>query len=304
MFKCIVLFLAAACTLAAQAIRNHALDPTQTFDLPISREITTVMFPGALTAVAGADMVIDGGKGAVEIEEGTPVRFHVSHAPGSNFILIRSLQPQTMARLTAIYEGSAYVLQLRATDGDSVASVIFQRAAAAQAVRVETPPEPVKFSPRIGLSLLDRARAYPVLVKSLPKAVEGVTLRAQNRKVILPDLEITVQEVYRFSREDAVVFLLSLKNTTDSVVDLVPSTFAARVAQERFEQSIANGPRTLAPGDSAEAEFAIVGLPDGTRNDLSADNAFTILINSARRETKIASVEAPVAQATTEAPHP
>jgi hypothetical protein len=157
---------------------------------------------------------------------------------------------------------------------------------------VDAPPEPVKFSPRIGLSLLDRARAYPVLVRSLPKAVEGVTLRAQNRTVELPDLEITVQEVYRFSKEDAVVFLLRLKNTTDSILDLVPSSFAARVAQERFEQAIANGPRMLAPGESADAEFAIVGLPDGTRNDLSADNAFTILIASARRETKVATVTA------------
>jgi hypothetical protein len=77
---------------------------------------------------------------------------------------------------------------------------------------------------------------------------------------------------------------LRLKNTTDHVIDLAPSTFAARVAQERFEQSIANGPRTLAPGESADAEFAVVGLPDGTRNDLSADNAFTILINTSRRE--------------------
>src|SRR6185369_1276293 len=135
-----------------------------------------------------------------------------------------------------------------------------------------------------GLSLLDRARAYPVLAKSLPKAVEGVTLRAQDRKISLPDLEITVQEVYRFSKEDAVVFLLRLRNTTDRAIDLVPSTFAARVAQERFEQSIANGPRNLEPGEAAEAEFAIVGLPDGTRNDLSADNAFTILINSSIRE--------------------
>ena len=79
---------------------------------------------------------------------------------------------------------------------------------------------------------------------------------------------------------------------------------AARVAQERFEQSIANGPRTLAPGESAEAEFAIVGLPDGTRNDLSADNAFTILINNARRETKVAALTTPVSTTTTEATHP
>jgi hypothetical protein len=187
-------------------------------------------------------------------------------------------------------------------EANSVASAIFKRATMPSAVKMDAPPEPVKFSPRIGLSLLDRARAYPVLVKALPKAVEGVTLRAQNRKVELPDLEITVQEVYRFPKEDAVVFLLRLKNTTDRTLDLMPSTFAARVAQERFEQSIANGPRTLAPGESGEAEFAIVGLPDGTRNDLSADNAFTILINSARREATVAAVtETP---ATTETSKP
>lgn len=291
-----------ASALAAQPIRDLALDPTQAVDLPVSREITTVMFPGAITAVAGADMLIENGKQAVEVEEGTPLRFHVAHAPGSNFLLVRSLQPDATARLTAIYEGSAYVIQLRSVVSDSVASLIFKRANLQTAVRVDAPPDAVKFSPRVGLSLLDRARAYPVLVRSLPKAVEGVTLRAQNRKVELPDIEITVQEVYRFSKEDAVVFLLQLKNTSDAVLDLAPSTFAARVAQERFEQSIANGPRSLAPGESADAEFAIVGLPDGTRNDLSADNAFTILINSARRETKVAAVATPAVS--TEIPRP
>jgi len=290
-----ILFGVAASALSAQTIRDLTLDPRQPVDLPVSREITTLMFPGPLTAVAGADMVIDHGRESVEIEEGAPVRFHVTHAAGSNFILVRSLQPEASARLTAIYDGAAYVIQLRSVAADSTASVIFKSAPIVAAARVDAPPEPVKFSPRIGLSLLDRARAYPVLAKSLPKAVEGVTLRAQNRKVELPDLEITVQEVYRFSKEDAVVFLLRLRNRTEQVIELVPSTFAARVAQERFEQSIANGPRTLEPGASADAEFAIVGLPDGTRNDLSADNAFTILVNTSRREAAVAAVpETPV----------
>lgn len=282
--------LAAASALVAQPIRHVSLDPDRAVDVPVSREITTVMLPGLITAVAGADMLIDSGKAAVELEEGTPVRFHVTHAPGSNFILIRSMQPDATGRLTAIYEGSAYVLNLRTVASDSVASLIYKRMVMQRAVRVDAPPEPVKFTPRVGLSLLDRARTYPVLVKSLPKAVEGVTLRVQNRKLQLPDLEINVQEVYRFSKEDAIVFLLKLRNTTDVVLDLVPSTFAARVAQERFDQAIANGPRTLAPGESADAEFAVVGLPDGTRNDLSADNAFTILVSTARREAKLAVV--------------
>jgi hypothetical protein len=300
MLKSLPLFIGLASALAAQTIREAKLDPRQAVDLPVSREVSTVMFPGPITAVAGADMLIEGGKAAVEVEEGTPLRFHVSHAPGSNFILVRSLQPEAAARLTAIYEGSAYVLNLRTVAADSVASVIFQPATQATAVRVEAPPEPVKFSPRIGLSLLDRARAYPVLAKSLPKAVEGVTLRARNRTVTLPDVEVTVQEVYRFSKEDAVVFLLCLKNTTDRIIDLSPSTFAARVANEKFEQSIANGPRSLAPGESAEAEFAVVGMPDGTRNDLSADNAFTVLVNTSRREA-VATTE-PTPSPTTEAP--
>ena len=294
MWRLAVLSLGAATALGAQTIRDLVLDPQKAVDLPVSREITTVVFPGPIIAVAGADMLIDSGKESTEVDEATPLRFHVTHAPGANFLLVRSLQPGAAGRLTAIYEGSAYVIELRSVATDSVASAIFRRATVLAAERVAGPPEPVRFSPRIGLSLLDRARAYPVLSRSLPKAVEGVTLRAQNRKVVLPDLEITVQEVYRFPREDAVVFLLALKNTTDRVLDLAPSTFAARVAQERFEQSIANGPRTLGPGESADAEFAVVGLPDGTRNDLSADNAFTILINTARREPAVAAVAATV----------
>lgn len=294
MWRTVVLSLGATVALGAQTIRDLALDPRQAVDLPVSREVTTIVFPGPITAVAGADVLIDNGKDAVEVEEGATLRFQVTHVPGANFLLVRSLQPGATARLTILYEGSAYVTELHSVVSASVASAIYQRIDVPRAFRVEGPPRPVPLSPRIGLSLLDRARAYPVLSRTLPRAVEGVTLRAQNRKVVLPDLEITVQEVYRFPREDAVVFLLGLRNTTDAMLDLAPSTFAARVAQERFEQSVANGPRTLGPGESANAEFAVVGLPDGTRNDLSADNAFTILINTSRHE--------PVAAATVAAP--
>src|ERR1044071_2621751 len=113
MWKFAGVFLGVASALGAQPIRDLTLDPQQAVDLPVSREITTVMFPGAITAVAGADMLIDNGKAAVEIEEGSPLRFHVTHAPGSNFILVRSLQPEATGRLTAIYESSAYVIELR-----------------------------------------------------------------------------------------------------------------------------------------------------------------------------------------------
>lgn len=293
MWKTAGLFMASLSSLAAQAIREVSLDAHKVVELPVSREVTTLTLPGAITAVAGADMLIDDGRAATEVEEGAAIRFHVTHAKGTNFLLVRSVQPEASGTLTVIFEGAAYVVQLQSVPANPVASAIFRRGGADGAAKVERLPEPVKFSPRVGLSVLDRARAYPVLVRSLPKAVEGVTLRAQHRKIDLPEIEVEVQEVYRFSREDAVVFLLNLRNKTDQVLEIVPSTFAARIGEEKFEQSIANGPRVLQPGESREAEFAIIGMPDGTRNDLSADNAFTILVNAVRRPAATAVAAAP-----------
>lgn len=294
MWRLIIVGVALAPILVAQTINEFPLDAHKVIELPVSREVTTITFPGPLTAVAGADMLIEGGRDtAAEVEEGTSVRFHVTHAKGSNFLLVRSVQPEATATLTVIFEGVAQVLQLRAVAANPVASAIITRAPVETARPITHALEPVRFSPRVGFSVLDRARAYPVLARALPKAVEGVTLSAQGRKIALPDLEIEVQEVYRFAKEDALVFLLRVRNTTDQVVELSPSTFAARVGDERFEQSIANGPRTLQPGETREAEFAVVGMPDGTRNDLSADNAFTIFVNSARREATTATSSAP-----------
>jgi hypothetical protein len=292
MWKVAGLFIAALSALSAQTIREFALDAHKAVDLPVSREVTTVTFPGPIAAIAGADMLIDDGGGATEVEEGTPIRFHLTHAKGTNFFLVRAVQPEASGTLTAIFDGAAYILQLQSVPANPIASAIFKRGEPDGAVKVERLPEPVKFSPRAGLSVLDRARAYPVLARSLPKAVEGVTLRAQHRKTELPDVEVEVQEVYRFSREDAVVFLLNLRNKTDQVLEIAPSTFAARVGDEKFEQSIANGPRVLQPGESHEAEFAVVGMPDGSRNDLSADNAFTILVNTTRRAATTAATPA------------
>lgn len=284
MLKTIALVLATAPVLYGSPIAEYPLDPHRLIELPVSREVTTITFPGALTAVVGADMLVDDGKAAgVDVNEGTSVRFHVTHPAASNFVLVRSLVPNAAGRLTVIFEGAAYVMQLRTVEDESIASAILKRLPAPTAVKLAHLPEPVKFTPKIGLSLLDRARAFPVLARSLPKAVEGVTLSAQNRTIDLTDVEVTVQEVYRFTKEDAVVFLLSLRNKTDQAIDLAPSTFAARVADEKFPQAIANGPRVLRPGETGEAEFAVVGMPDGTRNDLSAENAFTVVVNTARR---------------------
>lgn len=287
MRRSFAIFLLLGPWLGAQSITVTPLDPQKVVTIAVSREVTTLTFPGAITAVAGADMLIDDGRQGTDVDAGANLRFHVSQLRGTNFVLVQSLNATAEGTLTVIFEGAAYVMALRTVDVDPVASVIFGRAPLPSVTRVAHVPPEVPFSPRVAFSLLDRARAYPLLARVLPSAVEGVTCRAPHRTVQLADVAVTVDEVYRFSREDAVVFLLTVRNTAAHRIDLDPSSFAVRVGSERFGESIATGPHTLQPGETAEAEFAVVGMPDGSRNDLSVDNTFTILVRTG------AHVEAP-----------
>jgi len=290
MWRGILCWLALAMPVLGQTIQDFTLDPHHAIELPVSSEITTLTWPGAISAVAGADVLIEDGT-AKELDVDEKARFHVVHSDGSNFILVRCLKRESTATLTVIFEHAAYIVQLRAVETDPVASAIFHRTPNLAAEKLSHGPEPVKFTPRIGLSLLDRARMYPVLAQTLPKLVEGVDAQHPEGMVSeWPDLMIAVEEVYRFRREDALVFLVNLKNKSDQILSLVPSSFAVRVGDEKFYPAIANGPRTLGAGQSAEAGFAVVGLPDGTRNDVSAKNLFTISINSSRA---IEATEAP-----------
>lgn len=272
-----------------QSVGTYMLDPQKVTDLPVSHEVTAVTLPGPITAVAGADMLIDDGRSAADVDPGTAVRFHVSHIPGSNFVLIQSETANSAGTLTLIYNGAAYVIALHTVPANPVASAIFRLAPPLPMAAPAVPPEPVRFSPRIGLSVLDRARAYPVLERALPAAVQGVTRRVENRAIEYPDVRVELEEVYRFSKEDALVFLLRLTNKTSQELKLDPRSFAVRIGNEKFRESIASGPRVLPPGGSGNAEFAVVGMPDGTRNDLSVDNAFLVTVDAAPKAVAVAS---------------
>src|SRR5690348_5133123 len=103
MWRSAALLMSMGASLAAQTIRDFPLDAHKAVDLPVSREVTTITFPGAITAVAGADMLIDDGRAATEVEEGTPLRFHVTHAKGSNFLLVSGAQADAAGTLTVIF---------------------------------------------------------------------------------------------------------------------------------------------------------------------------------------------------------
>lgn len=134
------------------------------------------------------------------------------------------------------------------------------------------------------LGLLQMAKAYPLLAQHHPSAVQEVSVVQPRRVCDYGDFRINVEQVFRFDAPDTLVFQLLLVSKTNSVVRYRPSSFAARVGERLFHQSISDASGVIPSNSQQPAWFAITGAPDGSRNDLSLKNDFIILVT---RETKL-----------------
>src|SRR5215213_7769554 len=79
MLRAVLLSLLIVPSVWGASIVEFPMDALRVIDLPVSREVTTITLPGAITAVVGADMLIDDGKGGADVDEGASLRFHVTH---------------------------------------------------------------------------------------------------------------------------------------------------------------------------------------------------------------------------------
>ena len=58
----------------------------------------------------------------------------------------------------------------------------------------------------------------------------------------------------------------------------MPESFALRVGNRLYYQSISDAPGVLPANAASTVYFAITGTPDGGRNELSLKNEFSVLV--------------------------
>ena len=66
------------------------------------------------------------------------------------------------------------------------------------------------------LSLLDKAKAYPLFQKDHPDALAGVLHVVPNATNYYDNFKVITRDVWRFEEEDTLVFRIELENTSDS----------------------------------------------------------------------------------------
>ena len=187
----------------AGQIIQKPLDEFVIYSLPIAFKSgnTTVLFPSAISALYAK---------SVAVQEQPNADFLISFTPGNYYFTVRALKPDAEDHLTVIYNRKAYVLHLSASDKPFYTVTFFQDA---------TPRGPARpIVPERLLSLLDKAKAYPLFEKDYPDALAGVLHAAPNATNYYDKFRLLIRDVWRFEQEDTLVFRLELENNSDSTI--------------------------------------------------------------------------------------
>jgi hypothetical protein len=251
------------------AIQNVFLDERTAVSVPVAtNRVTTISFPSPIDAIDGAGITVDGK---------TPGQFQLAHARDSAFLSVRALFPKVSANLNIRWNDHTYVFEL-VESNMPVLSLVMQAPPTPGEPGVARAPE---VSPLKLLSLLDKAKAFPLLKAQQPESVADVGFTTYDAEPLVSDFndyQIRIEEAFRFNAEDTLVFRVAITNATDTPLIYQPDSFAVRAGNRLYPQSISDADGTVPPKSRSIVYFAVTNTPDGGRNDLSLKNNFAVLI--------------------------
>jgi hypothetical protein len=261
---------------SAPTIKSFPLDDHTVYHLKVGTEkVTTLVFPQPITALEGSGITAD---------PKTPARMLLSYHAGDRFFSVRALLDPATADLNVIINRKVYVMEL-ATDPAPFQSVSFYSA--------DEPPAQAPGQPNVGpsrlLTLLDQAKAYPLLAQQYPEMVSQIEKAEPYTQTLYEGFHVILTKVFRFDADDALIFQIQLVNETDRAINYIPQSLAIRVGSGVYWSALSDASGIMAAGTkdpatgkispaSSNAYFVICGAAHGGRNDLSVQNQFNVLI--------------------------
>jgi len=252
-----------------KTIQEYILDEQTVYAIPVAiNRVTTISFPGPISAIDAAQVTIDPQK---------PAAFLIAHTKGSSFLSVRAEAKKATTNVNIRWNNKTYVIELVESD-EPLLSVTFQNAPDASA---SAPAEPV--TPSRLLALLDKAKAYPLLKAYHSETVaqgEYRNFEKEPRILDCTNYAVKIDEVFRFNPEDTLIFRVGVTNESDKELRYAPNGFSLRVGERTYPQSISDASGVVPPHAEAPAYFAVTGTPNGGRNDMSIKNDFFVILDA------------------------
>jgi len=267
--KYFVLSLLLVATAYAGPITQKPLDEFVIYDIPVASKsgTTTIMFPSEISGLYAK---------SVAVQEQENAGFLISFTPGNFYFSIRALRKDAEDHLTVIFNRKAYVLHLTASDNPFYNVTFYQDERKGKGGVV---PERL-------LSLMDKAKAYPLFAANHPDALAGVLQASPAVTNYYEGFTVRIRDVWRFEQEDTLIFRVELENTSDRAVYYKPQDLAVRLDDRIYTQSLADASGVMPAKSVTPAFFAITGNGQGGRNNLSPDNKWNVLVVRANSQNQ------------------
>ena len=259
--------------LQPSVIKQFPLDERTVYQIPIGRDVpTTLMFPSAISAIEGANV-------SANPEAAAPVL--LAYTPGNYFFSVRALTPGAHGAVNVVWRNRTFVIRFQ-EGAEPYGSVTFYEDDFTGGGPVQK-----KVTADVLLSLLDRAKEYPLIALQYPEAVQQIEHAQPSTVCYYKDFQVTIEDVFRFDPEDTLVFRLKLENKSDTEVHYQPQRLAVRVGQNVYYAAIADASGIIPPKASTTAFMAVTGSPTGGRANLSIKNEFNLLVTRVERDAKL-----------------
>jgi hypothetical protein len=250
--------------LYAGTIMQKPLDEFVIYNLPVAFKSgnTTVLFPSEISGLYAK---------SVAVQEQSNADFLLSFTPGNFYFTIRALKPNAEDHLTVLYNRKAYVLHLTASIEQPLYTITFFQHTNRRKGARPVVPEHL-------LSLMDKAKAYPLFVENYPDALAGVIHATSDITNYYDNFKVVIRDVWRFEQEDTLIFRVELVNTSNTPLYYKSQDLAVRLDDRIYTQSLADASGIMPPNSTTPAFFAITGDSQGGRNNFAPDNQWNVLV--------------------------
>ncbi|MEI3006415.1 MAG: hypothetical protein V8T87_17690 [Victivallales bacterium] len=155
----------------------------------------------------------------------------MAYTPGKYYFSIRALRLKAQGLLNIVYQGKTYIIEISENEENALSSVTFNGGGGGGYLNRRGNGYAV--SPYLLKSLMDKAKAWDVLIKKYPNMSVDVTISTERRVSDYEHIQCSIQKVWRFNRYDALVFYIELKNKTDKILYYNPREIALAVGDQK-----------------------------------------------------------------------
>ena len=210
-------------------MRKAILEDSKPYEVGIGAIPTTILMPATIEAFEGNN---------ITAKPDTVANVFLQHEPGTRFFSVKSLLPGP-ADLNVILGDSVYSFRFYYSGNPTRTLTL------APAPQIGTPREEFSITPRRLYDILQDAKTYFAIREQHPELERTIQVAAPGKVLEYPGYRIVIDQVFRFDRDDTLVFRVIFLNDTEETLYYRPGEIGLRIGRNLYWPSFAQVPRVI-----------------------------------------------------------